>query len=135
MEGFGSADRHQARGPRSPTAQLVGEIKQLYSAVSDQRPAHVRADLCPEFIICVLEGILTRGERTLCERGHAAVVGESRAAISAMLESPLVAVAERATGRRVRARLSQTAPGSDIAVELFLLEAPAGAAGEPAQPL
>ena len=67
-----------------------------------------------------MEEIYTPLERTPIEGGRPDLVHEARLASQAMMRD--TAIVEEATGRRVRAFLSQNHIGPDIAVEIFVLE-------------
>jgi uncharacterized protein YbcI len=78
------------------------------------------------FVISFLEEIYTPLERTMIEGGRADLVHEARLAFQAMMRETYVGIVEDATGRKVRAFLSQNHIGPDIAAEIFVLEAEPG---------
>jgi|1186.fasta_scaffold372579_2 uncharacterized protein YbcI len=78
------------------------------------------------FVITFLEEIYTPLERTMIEGGRADLVHEARLAFQAMMRETYVGIVEDATGRKVRAFLSQNHIGPDIAAEIFVLEAEPG---------
>jgi uncharacterized protein YbcI len=78
------------------------------------------------FVITFLEEIYTPLERTMIEGGRADLVHDARLAFQAMMRETYVGIVEEATGRKVRAFLSQNHIGPDIAAEIFVLEAEPG---------
>jgi uncharacterized protein YbcI len=74
------------------------------------------------FVITFLEDIYTANEKALIYGGEAALVFESRFALQMMMRDEYVRIIEEATGRKVRAFLSQNHVSPDIAAEIFVLE-------------
>jgi uncharacterized protein YbcI len=74
------------------------------------------------FVITFLEEIYTPLEKTLIGGGREDIVQEGRLAFQAMMRVTYTEIVEEATGRKVRAFLSQNHVGPDIAVEIFVLE-------------
>jgi uncharacterized protein YbcI len=74
------------------------------------------------FVITFLEEIYTPLERTMIEGGRPDLVHEARLAFQQMMRHTYVAIVEEATGRKVRAFMSQNHIGPDIATEIFVLE-------------
>jgi len=74
------------------------------------------------FVISFLEEIYTPLERTMIEGGRRDLVHEARLAFQLMMQEKYVAIVEEATGRKVRAFMSQNHIDPDIAVEIFVLE-------------
>jgi|SRR4051794_12878418 uncharacterized protein YbcI len=74
------------------------------------------------FVITFLEDIYTANERSLIDGGNAQLVFETRFALQKMAREEYVRIIEEATGRKVRAFLSQNHVSPDIAAEIFVLE-------------
>jgi uncharacterized protein YbcI len=74
------------------------------------------------FVITFLEEIYTPLERTMIEGGRRDLVHEARLAFQLMMRDTYVTIVEEATGRKVRAFMSQNHIAPDIAVEIFVLE-------------
>jgi uncharacterized protein YbcI len=74
------------------------------------------------FVVTFLEEIYTPLEKTLIEGGREDLVHELRLAFQRMMRDTYTEIVEEATGRTVRAFLSQNHVGPDIAVEIFVLE-------------
>jgi uncharacterized protein YbcI len=75
-----------------------------------------------DYLVCFLEDIYMKAERTLIEAGNFAVVHESREAFQSAMETRFSESVQKITGRRVKAFLSQVRADPDIAVETFWLE-------------
>jgi len=69
----------------------------------------------------VLEETFTPAEKTLVARGEADGVQEIRRRFQRVMGEQFSAIVEQATGRKVRAFLSETNLEADVAVEIFLL--------------
>jgi uncharacterized protein YbcI len=76
--------------------------------------------------LAFLEHILTPMERTLVEAGEVEPVRQARLAFQRALRSRFIETVENATGRKVRAFLSQVHFDPDIAAEVFVLEPDGG---------
>jgi uncharacterized protein YbcI len=81
----------------------------------------------------VLEETFTPAERTLIERGEGDSIHDIRRRFQRVMANQFTAIVEEATGRPVRAFMSETSLDQDVAIEVFLLgEAPSsnGASGD-----
>src|SRR4051794_26253588 len=78
------------------------------------------------FVVTFLEDVYTPLERTLIEGGRPDLVHECRLAFQLIMKDTFVAIVEEATGRKVRAFMSQNHIGPDMSAELFVLEPEAG---------
>ena len=67
----------------------------------------------------VLEGSLTKAEQNLVAAGEG---DQARETCSEQMETDLVAIVERLTGRRVRAFVSGSNVSTDTSTKVFLLE-------------
>jgi uncharacterized protein YbcI len=82
-----------------------------------------------DYLVCFLEGIYTKAERTLIEAGKLEEVVRARNAFQFAMEGPFTQAVEQATGRRVTGFLSQVGIDPDIGIEAFWLE-PNGRGGQ-----
>lgn len=116
-------------------AQPVGEGSRLTREISSAMVAlyaefygHDRTTattyINDNVVVCVLENILSTGEKSQITDGESQDVIDGRVAFQKGVEDEFTAAIERLTGRSVVAFLSanQTAPG--VACELFFLRAP-----------
>jgi uncharacterized protein YbcI len=69
----------------------------------------------------LLEETFTPAEKTLIDRGEAEGIQDIRRRFQRVMEEQFVSIVEQATGRRVRAFLSETNLKEDISVEVFIL--------------
>lgn len=75
-----------------------------------------------DYLVCFLEDIYTKAERTLIDAGSFDEVSRARNAFQRAMESRFRAAVEDLTGRRVVGFLSQVGADPDISAEIFLLE-------------
>jgi uncharacterized protein YbcI len=84
-------------------------------------------------VVVVLEETFTPAERTLIDRGEGDPIHDLRRRFQQVMGDQFKAIVEGATGRPVRAFMSETSLDEDVAVEVFLLgEAPSsdGSSGD-----
>jgi uncharacterized protein YbcI len=74
------------------------------------------------YLLCVLEDIYTKAERTLIDAGRFEEVQQARNAFQETMEERFSRAVEELTGRRVVGFLSQVRADPDIATEIFILE-------------
>src|SRR5205085_12430985 len=82
----------------------------------------VRTVLHGDYVISFLEDIYTPMERTLLDSGRVEAVTQARLAFQQAMKEDFVRIVEEATGRKVRAFLSQVHFDPDLAAEVFVLE-------------
>lgn len=112
------------REPRSlgeMRAAISTEIVRLQAEYYGKGPTKARTYIVDDLVAVVLEETFTRAERTLIERGQLEPIQEIRRRFQQQMADEFTAVVEQATGRKVRAFLSETDVENDISVELFLL--------------
>jgi uncharacterized protein YbcI len=110
-----------SQSERDPVlAAISNEVGRIHGRCSGRVPESVRTVWNEEFVVCVLEGVLTEPERGLIREGRLDRVRGDRRALRAALEPPLRALIETITGRPVRAYLSEIDP-EDIGFEAFML--------------
>jgi uncharacterized protein YbcI len=85
-------------------------------------PGSVKTIINRGFVVSFLEEIYTPLERTMIGGGRPDLAYEARHAFQMMMQEKYIAIVEEATGRKVRAFMSQNHIGPDIAVEIFVLE-------------
>jgi uncharacterized protein YbcI len=118
-----------AEGPAAPHAGAVDAardgIVEIYRTYMGTGPEQVRAYMTETSLVCELEGCFTQVEKTLIVKGLSDGVLHLRRSFQRAMDAEFRRVVEEATGRSVRALLSQVHIDPDIDVEVFLL-APAG---------
>jgi len=108
---------------RGPSATAISNaMTKLHREHYGRGPDSVRTVLGVDHVICFLEDIYTPAERTLVEAGEIEAVTQTRLAFQRAMQTRFTEVVEQATGRTVRAFLSQTHIKPDISCEIFVLE-------------
>jgi uncharacterized protein YbcI len=83
-----------------------------------------------DYVVCFLEDIYTKAERTLIEAGRFQEVLQSRQAFQDTMAVSFRQAVEDALGRPVVAFLSQVGANPDIGIEAFWLESQDGGSPE-----
>lgn len=118
-----------APGGGTPLVAISNAIVRFNAEYYGKGPTRARSHLVGDLLICVLEDNLTPLELTLVARGREDQVRALRGDFQYALKDEFVDVVQRASGRMVRAFLSQVHIDPDIAIEVFMLEPPGAAAG------
>lgn len=116
--------------PHSTALEISNEMSRLHRETVGRGPSQVRTVVGHDHIIVFLEDLLTPVERTLLDGGEQAAVRETRLAFQRAMREQFVALIEQASGRKVRAFLSQVHFEPDLSVEVFVLEPGAETAPE-----
>jgi uncharacterized protein YbcI len=104
------------------SAKIAREIVQLHARSYGRGPTKAKAYVHDDYVLCVLEEIFTAAERTLIAAGREEHVRAARAAFQEAVEPEFVGIVESATGRIVRAFITQVHIDPEFAVEVFLLD-------------
>ncbi len=115
MEADGAARREQAQA-------ISNAMTRLHHEHYGRGPNNVSTIVGHDHVISFLEDLYTPSERTLLEGGEVEAVRETRLAFQRVMETRFRAAIEEASGRKVRAFLSQVTFDPDISVEIFVLE-------------
>ena len=102
-------------------ANVASEFVRLHSEYYGHGPTKAKVYSDRDLLAVVLEETFTPAERTLIGRGEAEGIQDIRRRFQRVMADQFKSVVEQATGRRVRAFLSETDLENDVAVELFLL--------------
>jgi uncharacterized protein YbcI len=111
------------------TAKISDEIVRLLAASTGHGATRAWTTLGDDLIVCVLQGVLSKGEQNLVRSGERETVLKTRRAYQAMMETEAVAAVEAISGRSVRAFTSANHLDEDLAVEIFVLEPEASSDG------
>jgi uncharacterized protein YbcI len=103
-------------------AAISNGLAQLHMRFYGRGPAKVKTHSVEDLIVCVLWNGFTTVERTLLSRGEEEAVEAFRRTFQDTMEEHFTEVVEEATGREVRAYMSQVHVSPDMAVEIFMLE-------------
>lgn len=104
---------------------IANEIGRLLADFTGRGASTSRAFVHDDVVVCLLEHSLTKAERNLLAAGQTEVVRRLRDVFQTTMETDLVAIVERLTGRRVRTFVSGSNVSTDTSTEVFLLEPPA----------
>jgi uncharacterized protein YbcI len=110
---------HKALGETRAT--ISREIVRLQAEYYGKGPTKARTYINDDVVIVVLEETFTRAEKTLVQRGEGDAIQHIRRRFQQQMAENFIGIVEQATGRRVRAFLSDTDITQDVSVETFLL--------------
>ena len=102
-------------------ATISREIVRLQAEYYGKGPTKAKTYVFDDLVVVVLEETFTRAEKTLVQRGEADAIQHIRRRFQQQMADDFTSVVEQATGRRVRAFLSETNIEQDVSVETFLL--------------
>jgi uncharacterized protein YbcI len=100
------------------TNAIVGLHREFYGRGATRG----RTVMQENYVLCVLDDIYTKAERTLIDAGKFDEVLRARNAFQGAMEERFSRAVEELTGRRVVGFLSQVRADPDIATEIFILE-------------
>jgi uncharacterized protein YbcI len=98
---------------------MVGLKKRFYG----KGPTKAKTYINDNYVLCVLQGGLTRNEETLLEAGEETLVRQYRLRFQEVMAPPTTEAIERLTGRRVISYHSQITFHPDYGFEIFVLDA------------
>lgn len=117
---------HETETPNAPNYSVAARISQamvhLTSQYLGRGPTMARTSLNTNFALVVLEDSLTKAERNLVAAGELESVRGQRRTFQTLMREEAIRAVEEATGRQVRAFLSDFSAEAGIAAELFLFE-------------
>jgi uncharacterized protein YbcI len=102
-------------------AMISKEIVRLQAEYYGKGPTKAKTYIVDDLVVVVLEESFTRAEKTLAERGEREAIQHIRRRFQQAMADSFTSVVEQATGRTVRAFLSETDIEHDVSVETFLL--------------
>ena len=102
-------------------AMISKEIVRLQAEYYGKGPTKAKTYIVEDLVVVVLEETFTRAEKTLAERGERDAIQHIRRRFQQQMADDFKSVVEQATGRTVRAFLSETNIEHDVSVETFLL--------------
>ena len=108
-------------GRNSPARAISDGAVQLLRDYTGRGPNKARTVLNDDMVTIVLVDTLTRGERTLLDRGDEERVMATRREFQRLMRDDLVALVESQVQREVVAFLSANHADPDLAVETFML--------------
>jgi uncharacterized protein YbcI len=111
---------HQAGS--GPTATISTSAVQMLHEFTGRGPTKAKTTINDTLVTILLADTLTKGERTLVERGHADRVLQLRHDYQLAMRDDLVGMVERELDRKVVAFMSQNHIDPDLGIEVFVLE-------------
>jgi len=115
------AEGEQQRALGEMRATISREIVRLQAEYYGKGPTKAKTYIFDDLVVVVLEETFTRAEKTLAERGEGEAIQHIRRRFQQQMAENFTSVVEQATGRSVRAFLSETDIAQDVSVETFLL--------------
>ena len=111
----------QQRSLGEMRAMISREIVRLQAEYYGKGPTRAKTYIVEDLVVVVLEESFTRAERTLADRGERDAIQHIRRRFQQQMAESFTSIIEQATGRKVRAFLSETNIDADVSVETFLL--------------
>jgi uncharacterized protein YbcI len=111
----------QQRSLGAMRAMISTEIVRLQAEYYGKGPTKAKTYIVEDLVVVVLEESFTRAEKTLAERGEREAIQQIRRRFQQQMADSFTSVVEQATGRKVKAFLSDTDIDQDVSVETFLL--------------
>ena len=105
----------------NPRLRISNEIVHLHSEYYGRGPSKAKTYIQDDLVVVVLEETFTRAERTLVERGEIDAIQNIRRRFQQQMKEEFTSCIEQATGRKVRAFLSETNLEEDVSCEIFLM--------------
>jgi uncharacterized protein YbcI len=99
---------------------MVGLKKEFYG----KGPTKAKTYINDNYVLCVLQGGLTRNEETLIAAGEEMLVRQFRLRFQEAMADATTEAVERLTGRRVVGYHSQIVFNPEYGFEIFVLDAP-----------
>jgi uncharacterized protein YbcI len=102
-------------------AEISTRIVRLHSEYYGKGPTKAKTHIADDVVAVVLEETFSKAERTLIDRGETETIQQIRRRFQQAMADDFRSIVEQATGRTVRAFLSETNLEADVSVEFFLL--------------
>ena len=118
---WGLMSESEQRAVGEMRSMISTEIVRLQAEYYGRGPTKAKTYIVDDLVVVVMEETFTRAERTLIEHGETEAVQHIRRRFQQAMKADFTELIEQATGRTVRAFLSETNLEADVAVETFLL--------------
>jgi uncharacterized protein YbcI len=102
-------------------AEISSGMTRLHRHYYGRGPTKAKTYIDDDLVVVVLEETFTVAERTLVDRGEVDAIQHIRRRFQQQMADEFTALVEQATGRSVRAFMSETHLEADVSVEIFLL--------------
>jgi uncharacterized protein YbcI len=110
----------EASGER--LAAISNAVVRIFSECYGRGPTKAKSYLFDNYVVCVLEDILTTVERTLVEKGEEELVRKVRLTFQEAVADRFTEAVSEITGRKVIAYHSQVTFHPPMSFEIFVLE-------------
>jgi uncharacterized protein YbcI len=115
-----SETEHLGRGRTS--SAISNGVVQIMHEYTGRGPTKARTTINGDSVLIVLGDTLSKGEKTLAEKGDGAVVLDMRHSYQQAMSQELIAMVEKHVDRKVIAFMSTNHIDPDLAAEVFVLE-------------
>jgi uncharacterized protein YbcI len=112
---------HNDKSIGEARAEIANGIVRLQTEYYGKGPTKAKTHITDDVVVVVLEETFTKAERTLVDRGEVEAIQQIRRRFQQAMADEFTSIVEQATGRVVRAFLSETNLEADVSVEFFLL--------------
>jgi uncharacterized protein YbcI len=112
----------EPRAGNGRSAMISTSAVQLLRDYTGRGPTQAKTLINQDLVTVLLADTLTKGERTLVERGGSDRVLQLRHEYQLAMRDDLIAVVEGQLDRKVAAFMSQNHIDPDLAIEVFVLE-------------
>jgi uncharacterized protein YbcI len=115
--------RHPVNGSSGEQLAAISRaLVQLYKDHYGKGPTKARTYMTGDLVVCLLQGGLLQGEKTLRDAGREAAVSDSRAAMQEVMRQRFIDTVEDITERTVVTLVSGIDVRTETNAELFVLE-------------
>jgi uncharacterized protein YbcI len=114
---------------KSPATAISNGIGALHREHYGRGANRIRTMIHQDTVLTRLEDCFTTVEKLMISEGAFLQVRETRTLFQDWMRPRFTEIVQAATGRRVAAFFSQVSHDPDMAIELFLLDPPAGSDG------
>lgn len=106
----------------SRAARISAQMVKLALRHLGRGPTRARTSVNTNFVLVVLDDVLTRSEKSLLGAGERELIRRQRVVFSELIRDEAIAIVSEAVDREVRSFLSDVDPDHGVAVLVFLLE-------------
>jgi uncharacterized protein YbcI len=122
----GDRPRTETETPGRPgypaAARISAQMVQLALRHLGRGPTRARTSINANFVLVVLDDVLTRTEKNLVEAGERELIRRQRQVFAELMRGDAIEIVQEAIGRRVRSLLSDIDPDCGVSALVFLLE-------------
>ena len=115
----------QAATPEpSLSAAITRHVVRLFSEYTGRAPVKARTGIRDNFVTCITQDTMTKGERHLIDANEGELVETIRRELQTTMRDDLINGVELLTGRTVLSFMSDHDAQHDYAAEVFVLDGP-----------